>query len=87
MTQSTPLKFPCRFPIKVMGRNGDRFEFEVVRIMRRHVPDLAEGAIKSRASRQQNYASITITIEAQSREQLDAIYRDLSACEQVLMAL
>jgi putative lipoic acid-binding regulatory protein len=30
---------------------------------------------------------VTITVEAESRDQLDRIYRDLTACEQVLMAL
>ena len=88
MTQEQSLlQFPCSFPIKVMGRSGDTFEFEVVQIMRRHVPNLAEGAISRRDSKQNNYAALTITIEAQSREQLDAIYQDLTACEHVLMAL
>ena len=88
MTQEQSLlQFPCSFPIKVMGRSGDDFEFEVVQIMRRHVPNLAEGAISRRDSKQNNYAALTITIEAQSREQLDAIYQDLTACEHVLMAL
>lgn len=81
------LQFPCRFPIKVMGRSGDAFEFAVVQIMRRHIPNLSEGAISRRDSRQNNYAALTITIEAQSRAQLDAIYQDLTASDHVLMAL
>jgi len=79
--------FPCRFPIKVMGRGDEEFEIAVVQILRKHVPDLAEGAITRRDSRQGNYAALTIVIQAQSRAQLDALYTDLSACEQVLMAL
>lgn len=81
------LEFPCQFPIKVMGRNDEDFEFAVVQILRKHLPQLSEGAIRRRDSRQGNYASITIVIEANSREQLDAIYQDLTAAEQVLMAL
>jgi putative lipoic acid-binding regulatory protein len=82
-----PFQFPCRFPIKVMGRSGDDFECAVVQILRRHIPRLTEGAIQRRDSRQSNYVALTIEIEAQSREQLDAIYRELTASEHVLMAL
>ena len=80
-------QFPCAFPIKVMGRQGEAFEFAVVQILRRHVPRLSEAAIQRRDSRQKHYAALTIVIDAQSREQLDAIYQDLTACEHVLMAL
>lgn len=85
--QQALFQFPCRFPIKVMGRNDDAFEFAVLQIMRRHVPQLSEGAIQRRDSRQNHYASLTIVIEAHSREQLDAIYQDLTASDQVLVAL
>jgi putative lipoic acid-binding regulatory protein len=85
--QESLLQFPCRFPIKIMGRNDDAFEFTVVRILRQHIPQLSEAAIQRRDSRQSNYTSLTIVVEADSREQLDAIYRDLTASEQVLMAL
>ena len=81
------LGFPCSFPIKVMGRGGEDFELLVVELVRRHVPDLGEGAVKSRTSRRGNYISVTVTVQARSREQLDAIYRELSACERVIMAL
>ena len=39
------------------------------------------------ASRQGNYLSVTFTIEATSRDQLDNLYRELSACEELLMVL
>ncbi|MEJ2361732.1 MAG: DUF493 domain-containing protein [Gammaproteobacteria bacterium] len=79
--------FPCRFPIKVMGRGDAAFENAVAQILHKHLPQLPENAISRRNSRQSNYSALTIVIEAQSREQLDAIYRDLTACEHVLMAL
>lgn len=81
------LDFPCDFPIKVMGRSEEGFEDLVVAIVRRHAPDLGEGAVQVRDSRAGNYLSVTVTIRAESREQLDAIYRDLTADERVLMAL
>jgi putative lipoic acid-binding regulatory protein len=81
------LKFPCTFPIKAMGKTDTDIEAQVVTIIRRHVNDLGEGATKSRLSRGGKYTSITVTIRATSRAQLDAIYQDLSDCEEVLMAL
>lgn len=87
MTQETLLEFPCQFPIKVMGKTGDEFELAVLEIFRRHVPDLADDAIKHRPSSKGNYLSITVTFNATSKVQLDAIYMDLSACEHVAMSL
>ena len=87
MTEETLLEFPCQFPIKVMGKASDEFELAVLEIFKRHVPDLAEDAIKQRPSGKGNYLSITVTINATSKAQLDAIYMDLSACEHVTMTL
>lgn len=81
------LEFPCEYPIKVFGHNDLDFDAVAVEIVRRHVPDLREGAVRTAESRRGNYLSVTITIEASSREQLDDIYRDLTASEHVLMAL
>ena len=83
----TLFEFPCQFPIKIMGQASDVFEAEVVQIIRKHVPDLGENAIKRRESAKSNYAALTVTITAHSREQLDAIYMDLTASEHVIMAL
>jgi putative lipoic acid-binding regulatory protein len=85
--QETLLEFPCQFPIKAMGRAHDDFEAQVVSLVRKHVPDLGEAAVKCRDSQGGKYLSVTITVTATSREQLDNIYRELTACEEVLMAL
>jgi putative lipoic acid-binding regulatory protein len=85
--QESPLQFPCDFPIKAMGKADCDLDLIVVEIVRRHAPDLREGAIHSRFSGKGNYVSITVTINATSRAQLDAIYQDLVDCEAVLMAL
>ena len=81
------LIFPCEFPIKAMGKASTAFEMQVIDIMRRHVPDLDEAAITRRPSQGGHYLAITVTVQATSRAQLDAIYRDLTACKAVLMAL
>jgi len=81
------LEFPCRFAIKAMGLAEDNFDALVVSLVRRHVDDLDEGAVNSKPSSAGKYISVTVTIEAQNREQLDDIYRSLHAHERVLMAL
>lgn len=85
--QDTLLEFPCQFPIKAMGRADDEFEALVITLVRKHAPDLHEGAVKTRDSQGGKYLSVTVTVTATSRDQLDNIYRELTACEQVLMAL
>jgi len=81
------IEFPCAFPIKAMGRDDGAFESTVVAIVRRHAADLGEGAVRTLPSKGGNYLSVTVTITATSRAQLDAIYHDLTACEAVVMAL
>ncbi len=83
----TLLEFPCEFPIKAMGRGTDDFDLVVVEIIRRHVPDLSETAVATRPSTKGNFISVTVTITATSKIQLDAIYMELSAHERVLVAL
>ncbi|MEM7026840.1 MAG: DUF493 domain-containing protein [Pseudomonadota bacterium] len=81
------IQFPCDFPIKVMGIAEDDFDLIIVEIVRRHAPDLGEGAVRSRHSKEGKYISVTVTVNAQSREQLDNIYLDLTEHEKVIMAL
>lgn len=81
------LKFPCDFPIKVIGNANDSFEAAVLTIVRKHVPDIREGAIKFNSSKQGKYLAITLVIQATSQTQLDAIFQELSAHEQVVMVI
>jgi putative lipoic acid-binding regulatory protein len=85
--EESPLKFPCEFPIKAMGKSDCDLDVIVAGIVRKHAPDLSEGAIKTRASAEGNYISVTVTVNATSRKQLDAIYQALVDCEAVIMAL
>jgi len=85
--EESPLKFPCEFPIKAMGRATPELEIAVLEIMHRHVPDLGEGSVRTRESRNGNYISITVTIQARSRDQLDAIYMELTSCEHIVFAI
>jgi len=69
-----------------MGRSAADFDALVVGLIRRHCPDLYEGAVSTRLSREKRFMSVTVTIQAESRNQLDAIYRELTSHERVLMA-
>ena len=81
------LEFPCVFPIKAMGRCDSGFEARALAIVRRHVPDFDTAAMRTVASRKGNYLSVTFSIQASSREQLDNLYRELTACEELLIVL
>ena len=85
--QETLLEFPCDFPIKAMGIADDDFEALVVSLVRKHAPDLGEAAVKSRDSKGGKYLSVTVTVTATSKQQLDNIYLELNASERVVMTL
>lgn len=85
--EETLFEFPCEFPIKAMGKTGDELEQAVMDIIRRHVDDLAEDAVKFNRSSNAKFTSITITFTAYSKAHLDKIYIDLTDCELVLYCL
>ncbi len=87
MNEETLLEFPCQFPIKALGHADRELDLRVIEIICKHVPDLREGAVKSRPSSGGKYTSVTVTITATSLAQIHAIYRELSDCADVLMTL
>ena len=86
-TEDTLLEFPCQFSIKAMGLAAPDFDATVVQIVRRHAPDLGEGSVRVRPSSGGKYLSVTVTFEATSKAQLDAIYQDLTDHDRILMSL
>ncbi len=83
----TLLTFPTLFPIKAMGRREDGFAQAVLEVILRHAPEFDAATIEMRPSKNGNFLSVTATINAQSRAQLDDIYRALTSHPLVLMAL
>jgi len=81
------ISFPCDFPIKAMGYAKHDLQTIVANIVRRHAPDLSAEAVRTRPSANGKYLSVTVLVRAHSRDQLDAIYLDLTASEHILMAL
>lgn len=85
--QKDIMEFPCRFPIKVMGEQHPEFHLTISEVVRVHAPELADHDIVVRDSSSGRYISLTITVTAVSREQLDNIYRALSSHAMVKVAL
>jgi uncharacterized protein len=83
----TLLQFPCAFPIKAVGRADGDFETLVVEIVTRHAPGWDRATLSVRGSSGGKWVSVTLTIQAKSKAQLDAIYQDLSAHAGVVWAL
>ena len=81
------LAFPCEFPIKIMGLTQKGFAQAVIEVVVRHAPDFDPATMEMRPSREGKYLSLTCTIRAVSREQLDALYRDLCDHPMVTMVL
>jgi len=79
------LQFPTDVPVKVFGRNDAEFRAAVVEIVEKHFGETY--TVTEVESRQAAYVSLTITVRAESRAQLDALYQDFVASAQVLMAL
>jgi putative lipoic acid-binding regulatory protein len=88
MTQDKPLlEFPCSFPLKAIGSGPDDFEALVLAVVRKHVGELEDGASSTRLSGGGKYLAVTVTFLAESQAQVDALYRELTAHERVMMLL
>jgi putative lipoic acid-binding regulatory protein len=87
MSEESLLKFPCDFPLKVMGRHNDDFRSIVLGIVQKHAGDVDVGQIEERPSKDGKYLGLTYTIRATSKAQLDALYTELTSCEKVLIVL
>lgn len=87
MSDDTLLEFPCDFPVKIMGKTQEGFAEAMVAIVVRHAPDFDAATVEMRASKGGNYLSLTCTVRATSKEQLDALYREITGHPMVSMAL
>ena len=87
MQDPSLIEYPCEFPIKVMGHTRAGFAQSVLEVVRRHVPDFDGATMEMKTSKHGKYLSITCTVIATSREQLDALYRELCDHPMVVMVL
>jgi putative lipoic acid-binding regulatory protein len=85
--KDTLLEFPCEFPLKIMGKADDSLAQVVLEIVTVHAPDFDGTTMEMRASSGGNYLSLTCTVIARSKPQLDALYTDLSGHPMIKVVL
>jgi len=73
------IEYPCQFPIKVMGHNVPGFVEAMLQLAQQFDPALDPATLEQRPSKAGNYLGLTLTVQVHNREQLDALYRALSA--------
>jgi putative lipoic acid-binding regulatory protein len=89
--QSSPaaapgLEFPCAYPLKLIGRQSPEFPRQMMEILERR-PGRVVAAPAERASRDGNFVSLAVTVQVESRAELDGLFRELHATGLVLFAL
>lgn len=87
MSGASVQEFPAEIPIKVMGRNDSGLRTITQAIIERHAGPVQDASVRTRTSACGNFVALTYLVLASNREQLDGIYRELTACKSVLMAL
>lgn len=71
------IEYPSDFPIKVMGKSHPDFAQTLTEVVMRFDPAFDAATVEIRPSKAGNYLSLTFTVRATSREQLDNLYRAL----------
>ena len=72
------IDFPCDFQIKIIGKHTESFVSDITNIARKHFPQLADASIRTQPSGQGNYIAISITVYAENKPSLDALYHELT---------
>ncbi len=73
------LKFPCDFPIKVIGPHSEKFITDMLQLTQKHFPEFDKSNLKQQLSKNAQFISLTLTVHALDKKTLDALYQDLSA--------
>lgn len=81
------IKYPCDFPIKVMGKQVPNMAQVLSDLVRSFDPTFDPTTVEMRPSKAGNYMGLTFIVHATSRDQLDALYRALHGHEMVSVVL
>lgn len=85
--QESLIKYPCDFPIKVMGLSHDTYAETIAADVKKILPDFDGSDMKSEKSKTGKYTALTVVVHVTSREELDNIYRMLSSHPMVKVVL
>ena len=87
LERETLIDFPSEFPIKIMGPATDAFIAEIKQAVAGVLGELPESAWSRRESGKGNFVSLQVTFTATSRQQIDDVYRAVTAHPDVKMCL
>ena len=87
MPDPSLIEYPCEFPIKIMGHTRIGFAQAMLEVVKRYAPDFDAVTMEMKSSKHGKYLSITCTVNATSRAQLDALYKELCDHPMVVMVL
>jgi putative lipoic acid-binding regulatory protein len=82
---SSSEQFPCFYTFKIFGRASETFVPRVREIIGATLGEVPLDSIKVRESAQRRYLSLTVISRVYSRSQLEKVYTDLQAEEEVLL--
>jgi putative lipoic acid-binding regulatory protein len=85
MSDDSLLTFPCEVPVKIVGRNDAEFRDVAQGIVSKHYSYLRLSDVGEQTSRNGAYVSLTFVVDAQSRGEIDALYRELTSTEKIIM--
>ena len=85
--QPSLLEFPCDFPLKIIGLQQPGYAQSVLSVVQKHAPDYDGANMEMRPSSKGKYLSLTCTIQATSRVQLDGLYQALCDHPMVMKVL
>lgn len=71
----------------MMGKDTPEFRAAARALVENRVGAVSDNRVQASTSRNGRFVSVTVTITATSQQQLDDIYRDVTAHTDVLMAL
>ena len=85
--QPSLIEFPCDFPLIIIGLQQPGYAQSVLAIVQKHAPDYDGANMEMRPSSKGKYLSLTCTIRATSRMQLDGLYQALCDHPMVMKVL
>ena len=80
------LNFPCEYPIKVIGQDEDDFFAFVIDLVTRHAPEVMPHEFSVNRSSGGKYAAVSVTIIAESRQQVNALYKEMGEHKRIKVA-